>query len=271
MKETETSLLSDLLEKRDAPSRKRFFGGLRLPFQAAKFLASTPSLWGWAILPALINITLFAVVAIGLLLNAGRILDWLWSRPDVGVWYEWLFVGIWYLLFVVLLGGSVFIAYYAVLLIAGAIASPFNDKLSRETEELLCGDLVDNREDESELYGIARSIFVSVATTVLYLMCLAGLLFLHLIPGFGSLVYTALAACLSAIFLSIEYTDELLDRRGLGFVEKLKLLNSHRDAAAGFGAGTSLLLLIPLVNLLAMPIAVIAGTVLGLAVAQWDE
>ncbi len=259
------SLLSELRGLADAGRRRRFFRGLTLPLSAVKFLFGHPSLWLWAVLPALLNLLIFAVVAIGLLLNVGTLLEWIWAQPDLEIWYHWILRGLWYLVFAVFMVGSVIVSYYLVLLVGGTVASPFNDRLSEETERALKGDVDDARAGESMAVGIARSAAISLARLLMYLAGLAVLLPLHLVPGFGNLVFAASAACLSAGFLSIEYTDDTLDRRGLSFADKLRTVRHNGALSAGFGAGTSLLLVIPIINLLAMPVAVVAGTVLGLA------
>lgn len=260
------NLLARYEKLADAGRRRRLLRGLMLPLRAMKFLITHPPLWGWALLPAVVNIVLFVVVAAALLLNAGTLLEWVWAQPSLEVWYDWLLRGIWYLVFVILLIGSVVVSYYLVLLLGGTVASPFNDKLSVETERQLTDAVGDAGAGESLPVGVARSAAVSLARLALYLGGLAVVLPLHFLPGIGSALYAALAAGWSALFLAIEYTDDTFDRRGLGFADKLGTIRDNLDLAMGFGAGTSFLILIPVINLVTMPAAVVAGTILGLSV-----
>ncbi len=264
-------ILHSLRNAEDAGRRRRFFAGLLLPFRAIAFLATHPSLWGWAVLPALINIAIFAIIAAALVFNVGTVLDGIWAQPDVSAWYHWLGLGMWYFVFALLIVGSLVVAYYLVLLVAGVVASPFADKLSRQTEEAMTGAISDARHGESEWIAVIRSAAVSLLRLALYLLGLAVLLPLYLVPAVGTLSYTVLATCWSALFLAVEYSNDTLDRRGLIFSHKLRTVRHNIDMAGGFGLGTSLLLVIPIVNLLAMPIAVVGGTALGLALRRDDE
>lgn len=236
--------------------------------KAAKFLMGLPSLWVWAILPALINLVLFVAVLYVLLSRAGGILESLWTRPEVVVAFDWLLFGLWYLVFAIIYVAAIVLAYFLVLMVSGVIASPFKDKLSCETELALTGRINDARDGESKVVGILRSLGKSLATLVLYLGCMVPLLLLNLIPVVGSAAYTALAGSLSALFIALDYTDSPLDRRGFGFVQKLRIVRSDLDLAGGFGAGMALILAVPVVNLLAMPIAVVGGTAVGLVIGD---
>lgn len=255
----------------DDEHHRRFGQGVVLPARAAKFLLTNPSLWLWAVLPAIVNIALFGLVATALIFNATSLLEWLWAQPDIAAWYDWLLRTVWYLVFAVFVAGSLVVSYYLVLLVGGAVASPFNDKLSEETERILDPSIADARADEPLAAGLARSALASLAHLVVYLVGLAVLLPLHLIPGIGSMLFTATAACWSAAFLAIEYTEDTLDRRGFELTDKFRSLRRDFGLAAGFGAGTSLLMVVPVLNLLAMPVAVVAGAVLGLALRRPDN
>lgn len=264
-------LLSQLRDRRSAPRARRFGQGLLLPARAAKFLVFNPSLWPWAILPAILNLVIFAIVATALIFNASTLLEWVWAQPELASWYDWLLRAVWYVVFAILIVGSLIISYYLVLLVGGAVASPFNDKLSEKAERILDPDLQEAGTDESPVADILRSLAVSIGLLMLYLIGLAVLLPLHLVPGLGNLAFTASAACWSAAFLVLDYTEDTLDRRGFSIGEKFGGLRGDLELAAGFGAGTSLLMIVPVLNLLAMPVAVVAGSALGLAVPDPEK
>lgn len=259
-------LLADATQVHASGTGTRFTTGALLPVKSLKFLAINPPLWVWAVLPALINLMIFAVVATLMLFNAGTILEWFWARPEVEIWYQWALLAVWYVVFAVVLVGALVVSYYLVLLISGAVASPFKKKLSEKTEQVLRGTVDDARDGESPFAGVGRAIIVSVAHLLVYVTGLALLLPLYLVPGFGGLAFSALAACWSAVFLAVEYSEDTLDRRGLSLRDKFASLRRDWHLSGGMGAGTAILLAIPVVNLLAMPVAVVAGTVLGLAV-----
>jgi CysZ protein len=59
-----------------------------------------------------------------------------------------------------------------------------------------------------------------------------------------------------------------LARHGYPLREKLQLLRLHAPLTMGFGLSISLLLWIPGLNVLCVPIAVVGGTVLALALSD---
>ena len=65
-----------------------------------------------------------------------------------------------------------------------------------------------------------------------------------------------------AWMLALEYADYPLSNRGLSFRDQRRLLRRHWPLALGFGSVVLLLTLIPLVNFLAMPAAVIGATLM---------
>lgn len=259
----EPTVLDDLRALRGQSGMRRFFGGIKLPLKAVRFIAAHPKMWPWMIIPALINIVLFVITAAALVMNAPELLGWLWAQPEA----TWLKV-VWYAVLGVVLLASVVLSYFAVLMAAGVVASPFNDQLSVITERELCGTVANARDGESLVRGILRSIAISLITLVAYLACIVPLLFLHLIPGLGSLLNTVLGTAVSAVFLSFEYSDAALDRQGFALREKIGRVRAQIDLAGGFGVGSALLMLIPVVNLLVMPVAVVGGTMLGIELRE---
>ncbi|MEM1349459.1 MAG: EI24 domain-containing protein, partial [Myxococcota bacterium] len=81
--------------------------------------------------------------------------------------------------------------------------------------------------------------------------------------------YMVLGAACSAFLLTAEYTDTLLVRKGFTLRTKLAELRKRRRITLGFGLGVHLMLAIPLLNFLCVPIAVVAGTAMGLGYEQW--
>jgi CysZ protein len=248
-------------------------GGFRLPLEGARLLLHERRLWAPALVPFLLSLVAFAT-AIGLVLSQADVLygwatGWL---PALGVdrWYQWLWIGpAWLLLkalgaalFLALAGAGVVAAY----LVAGLLASPFHDALSRRVEEVLAGSAVDA--SEAGLVGALRDavraareelrrlgFFALVAVPLVLL----GLLAPPLAPLWG--------ACLTAFtifFLPLEYASYALDRRRVSFAERRRWLLAHGSATLGFGLAAFLLCTIPLVNFLAMPVLVTAGTLLAL-------
>lgn len=255
------ALLAAVESAADSGTAGRLFGGLMLPLRAVRFLMGNPKLWVYVAIPALINIVLF----IGSLYFLGTRMDWLleyiWAEPILDAWYDYLLKGIWYLLVAAM---TLLISYVIVIVVGGIVASPFNDALSEHVEDrLLPEHRIVRDEEDSIAWGILRSIAASAAIMGTYAAVMVPVLLLNLIPGFGQVASTGIGAVVSAFFLTLEFTDATLDRRGNRLRDKVGMINSNRTLSLGFGFGSSLLMWVPFLNFLTIPIAVVAGTAVG--------
>jgi len=267
----EHPLLGELRAVRDAPFATRLWQGVTLPFRAAKFLLATPALWKFIVVPALINVVLFALALYLLLPRIGTLLEWLSLEAYIAFGPEWLRTALRYLLTGLLGALSILAAYVFVLLFGGVASSPFNDLLSERTERQLLGREDVPHRDEWAIWGALRGIGASIFLVVCYLFFMTWVLLFNLIPGIGSLLATFAGTALSALFLAVEYTDAPIDRRGGGLRRKFEVVEGHRTLSLGFGFGASLLFWIPFVNFLTIPIAVAGGTALGVVLAEWEQ
>lgn len=252
---------------REARHRSRFIAfarALALPLHAARLLAGHRTLWPLVAIPALINLALFVVAAGLIIAHADAAVALLWPPPaDGGVWAE-LLLGLWYVLYVAALIFGLMAAYVVTLLVSGIVASPFNDALSARVERLLTGRAAPSP-GGSLLRETVQSVVSTTTIVLLYAALMGPVLLLNLVPGAGSLAATVLGTGLGAFFLALEFTDVALARRGYPLRLKLRLLRAHPALTLGFGLSTSLLLWIPFLNVLCVPIAVVGGTALALA------
>ncbi|MFP4599586.1 MAG: EI24 domain-containing protein [Persicimonas sp.] len=257
-------LLQQLYDAHERSRLGQFTYGLSLPFRAAKFLVQNAQLVPFVIIPAMINIVLFGLSAFLLVTNAGDLVEWLWQKPIVDAMIDYLWVGLWYVAYTLAILLAFVLSYVFVLVAGGIVASPFHDLLSEHTERILCG--VDELPEDNEPFfpGMLRSIGSSAVIGLLYAVLITPILLLNLIPFAGSAAATVLGSCVSAYFVGLEYSDPTLQRHGVPLRSKLSLIWDNIPLAGGFGLGTSFLLWVPLLNFACMPIAVIAGTALGL-------
>lgn len=261
-------LLDDLRKARRGSTLRQVVQGLTLPFRAAGFLKENKKLVPFVIIPAIINLVLFALSAYLLISNAGELIDWLWEKPVVDGLLSYLLVALWYVVYVLCLLVAVILSYVSVLLVGGILASPFHDILSEQTERILRG--VDELSDanESMVGDLLRSVGSSAFISLLYAAVMLPILLLNLIPGLGNIASSVLGACVSAFFVSLDYTDPTLQRHGMRLGEKLRLIWGNLPLTGSFGLGASLLLWVPLMNFVSMPIAVIGGTALAIALEE---
>src|SRR5215211_3752775 len=88
------------------------------------------------------------------------------------------------------------------------------------------------------------------------------LLVLGLFPVLGQTVVPVAQALVAGFFLAVELSAIPLERRGLHLAGRLRFVWRHRAQTLGFGVTAFLLFLVPLLNVLAMPGAVVGATLL---------
>jgi CysZ protein len=217
-------------------------------------LIRQPGLRRYVAVPLLVSTILFTtgiVVGIQLLeILLGWLLGWL---PG---WLDWMR----YLLWPIFVLTAVLLVFYSFSLLTNLIAAPFNGLLAEAVERHLSGA---PPEDSGGWQALLRDIVPSLLSELrklLYFLVRAlplGLLFL--IPAVN-LAAPFLWALFSAWMLAIEYADYPMANHLLHFTEQRKRLRSRRLLAYGFGGGSLLMTMIPVVNFLAMPASVAGAT-----------
>lgn len=263
-------LVSQLRDARHRAWIVALIRAFALPYRAARFVRRRRVLWPLVIAPACVNIVLFAGGVVLVVFYADSVAQLLWTRPEAAGGIDALLAGLWYVMYgVVFLLGLVAV-YVGTLLVGGIVASPFNDVLGERVEQLLL-EGADVETVERPLWReVITSVRSSAAIVGLYVLLMAPVLPLNLIPVVGSMMAAGLGVAIGAFFLALEYADGTLARRGFTFGEKIRLLRRHWPLAGGFGLSTSVLIWIPVLNILCIPIAVVGGTALALALVEHE-
>lgn len=264
MASSPNSFLKTLPASENSSASAQFTAALLLPFRAARFLWRERNLWRYAALPALVHLALFTgAAALALTLADDALARWIWAEPSGALTLGW------YVVYALALIAGLVLAYVAALLVGGVVVSPLNDRLSERTEQVLTGGV---RNSDEPLWRVTlRSVASTAFITTLYGVLLVPVLLLNVVPGVGSAAATVLGFTLSAFFLAWEYADICLARHGLGLRRKLRILRRRPALTFGFGAGATLLLWMPLLNVLVMPAAVTGGTALALTLRNLHE
>lgn len=248
-------------------------GAFALPLEGLRLLGRERSLWKWAAVP-------FALCLVALVLGVLALVQWadvLWAlcagwlpSPAVDVWYEWVWLGPLKLLLglvgVVLFVGACGVALVAAWLVAGVAAAPFHDVLSRRVEALVTGDVIDRSAPglAGALREGGRAVLQELRRLVFFLGVQALIVFLGFaIPGAQVLVPPAMLL-FTVLFLPLDYASYTLDRRRVAFAGKRRWVLANRGAMLGFGLAAFLTFLVPGLNFVAMPVLVVAGTLLAL-------
>ncbi len=210
-------------------------------------------------IPILINLVVFITLGWWLV---GQFESWLESLSWLERWADvWLVGGIitvmqWLFGIVLLV-----IAFYTFTVIANLIGAPFNALLAEKVEaHLRAGATASQPVDWWALVRSVPGSIINEASKLLYMIkWLIPLGILYLIPGLQILA-APLTLLFGAWMLAVEYMDYPMGNHGMNFRSVRAQLKSRRASSLGFGAGVTLLTLVPVLNLVAMPVAVAAAT-----------
>ncbi|HEV2667467.1 MAG TPA: EI24 domain-containing protein [Blastocatellia bacterium] len=216
--------------------------GVRFFLLGMRTLVRNPDLISLSLIPMLLTLALL----MGLIFGAAWIVGWL-IGDAVRVEIRMVAQVLMFLL-------TLLIAYFLYLPAARVLLAPFAEALSRKTRAISTGRTIRQNDQgwaRAMLEGLKLVIFqVAVALAALAL----GLVF----PPVGAPVGVAVA-----IFLGgLDFFDIPLSTRGLRLRKKLGLIWRNKSLAIGFGAAAYLMLLIPVFNMLALPIGVVGATLL---------
>jgi len=217
-----------------------------------------PSVRRWVLIPMLINFVFFSLFITLGISQSSQLLDFLMSNlPD---WLQWLSWLLWPLFILMIL----MVGFYLSLLSANLVAAPFNGLLAEAVERYLRGTVTTEDTDwRAFLRSIAPALASELRKIGYFLLRALPLLLLFVIPGINILA-PLLWGLFSAWMLTLEYVDYPLSNHGLLFPRYCPQLRERRALALGFGAATLLLTMIPIINFIAMPVAVAGATALAL-------
>lgn len=205
-----------------------------------------PAMRGYAIGPLLGNIVLIAVA----LALCWFTIDWAvaaWLPASWG-WLTWLLLplAILALLWIFMLGFTA---------LANLLLGPFLDRLATAARVQRGFAPIEGQEP----VGWGASMRQELRRWGYLALCLLGVFAVGWIPVVQVLT-APLALLVSAWFLAIESSSHAFAIRGRGFSDQLVVLRQHRGSALAFGLAASGALLVPVLNLLLVPAAVIGMT-----------
>lgn len=208
----------------------------------------------WFVLgPLLINSALFAAaVWFGASAFGEAIQRFL---PDWLQWLDWLL----WLLFA-LVGMAVL--FFGFALVANLLAAPFSGRLAAAVEAMLTGKASPaTGGEDSALPGLWQDVKSELGKLGFFAARALPLLALFLLPGLN-LIAPVLWLLFGAWALGLEYLDFPLANHGLRFRQQRGLLAGRLGILLGFGGTMMLVTLLPVVNFIAVPLGVVAATLL---------
>ncbi len=208
----------------------------------------------FALIPLLINAVLFGgVIWFGV--------EWFgqFMESQLPDWLDWAFVrAILWILFAV---GAALVAFYTFTLVANLVAAPFNGWLSERVEVRLRGERGAEGEQRGLMGEVVASFGAELRKLVYMVLWAIPLLILFLIPVVN-LLAPPLWLAFGAWMMALEYLDCPLGNHGVVFSRGRGLIAQRRWVALGFGGTVMIFTAIPVLNLVAMPVAICGATAL---------
>lgn len=227
---------------------RSFWFGLTLPWAALRLILSRRSLLALSAFPLAVTIALYIYAIQGAQSWAQHTIEAAlaaWGWADWTVWVAAVFVKI-----------ALFIAAALTFSISSSlVASPFNDFLAERTERHSTPPLPPT--PGLGIGGQLRLVGIDLMKTIA--AGVAGLfaLLLSLVP-----IVNLFAFGLTFLLIAFQYISYPQTRRGQTLRQSLAFLWHHSYACLGFGASIAFIFAIPLISTLALPIAVVGGTLL---------
>lgn len=245
------------------PIKLSWLDGLATGPRAARYLIARPMLWKYSVGAVLVMSLLFGALT---WLLVARAVGWVgsaWAVPDG----ELARVG---RVLVQIAVGAVATAGAALLtaLASGAIAAPFNDRLSAHVEELELGPSSETFSWSVFAGDVAMGVWHTVLNAALWLVLVGGSMLLGLVPVVGLVLGPLCGVLATAAVVALEALDYPLSRRRLSWDSKIRYVLSRRRPALGFGLAMTAMLSVPVLNFVAAPVAVVGGTLLFCALGE---
>lgn len=232
------------------PRTRSLWFGFTLPLKALKLIISNPVLIFWSGLPIIVTLAVYGFViarAQGYAQAALSHYIVAWGLSPDG----WVSSAI-------MLGASLILLLVGALtfsLVATVVASPFNDFLAERTEALATPPMPPTR--GLSLKGKIRLIWVDVLKSVCASAAALCAILVSWIP-----LLNLIAMELAFLLITFQFISYPQTRRGEGIRDGLRFLWRHIYSCSAFGAVVSVLFAIPVVSSLALPLAVVGGTLL---------
>ena len=253
--------MTQIPAKRPAKPAGFFDGVASLPRAFAE-LSSSPSLWPRALVPTLVFV---------LLLGGGAGLAWFVARPwfvehlpEASSSLGRLGVGVAGYGFALLLSVA---GWFVALALAPPLSAPALEGLVTEIERRMGAPTRAPLGFFAEL-GCGFRALCGGALVALPAVCVLWLVQL-VVPPLAA-VTVPLAALVSALFVAWGLFDYPLTLRGVGFRERLRLMQRHFACVVGFGAAFALAFWLPCCGVVLLPVGAIAATRLVGRILGWD-
>lgn len=239
---------------------KAFGRGFAHPFAAIPYIVRNPSLFKWAVPPAVLTSGLMALVLWGVVGYTDDAVSLVWAQPAGHAWYEtWLLLPLWYAVYGTLMLVLMALGVIAVYLVSIPLAGPFGELLAEEVERIETGF-----EARFDWVVLLRNLAITALHLVLFTAIQMGIFamvsVLGLVPVVGQLLSLALSLITTPLLIGFAPFDYPMTVRLWSFSEKVGFMLRNFPLFYGFSVSSFLMLYIPFVNLIFLPCCVVAAS-----------
>lgn len=143
--------------------------------------------------------------------------------------------------------------------IANWLAAPFNGLLSEKVENILSNERASDSGFSDIIKDIPRTLSREWKKLAYYIpRALGFLLLLFILPIIGQVLWFLFVAWMMAI----QYKDYPFDNHKIPFHQMRSILQANKGLSFSFGITTSIFSMIPIINLIVMPVAICGATAL---------
>jgi len=226
--------------------------GFKTYLAGVRWLKANPRYLLMLLVPGMLGVVFLAIGVGWFAANDERILSWvLFSKPED----SWLMLVVYYLCKVLLYFATIIFVFVASFLFMNIIASPIYEWISIAVEREVTGEDIPNQ-------SLKESVYVMFVELKKVALILSISLVLLLIPGLN--LFSTLVA---AFLIGWDFFDYPLARRGWSLRRRMEFVSKEFFTVFGFG----LWLVIPIVQIVLVPLAVAGGTMLNLEALQRRE
>lgn len=205
-------------------------------------------------LPLLANIVIMSALFYWFFSAMTNMVDW--GLSFVPSWFQWLS----YIISFIIVLTLVILFCYFFSTVTNIIAAPFNGLLAEQVEAKLTGLPAPDTSWMSLLKDLPRVFYREMQKLINYLLWAIPILLTYFIPVVGQFITPIVWFLFTAWQINIQYADYAFDNHKINFHHMLALLRQDKMDNLTYGILVSLFTMVPLLNLIIMPIAVCGST-----------
>ena len=217
-------------------------------------LAFSPGIKRFVFLPLIANVVIMSALFYWFFTAISGMVDW--GVSYMPSWLHWLG---YIIVFMVILALVILFCYFFST-VTNIIAAPFNGLLAEQVEAQLTGIPAADMSWMSLIKDLPRIFKRELQKLVNYLLWAIPILLTYFIPVIGQSVTPVVWFLFTAWQINIQYADYAFDNHKITFQRMRELLKQDRVDNLTFGMIVSIFTMVPLLNLIVMPIAVCGAT-----------